>query len=247
MLQRCCTFAASKNNNKKQSKILVMSTQKKYVAYYRVSTQKQGQSGLGLEAQKATVQNYVKCSECIVAEFVEVESGKKDSRNELDKALLFAKETGATLIIAKLDRLSRNVAFLFQLRDSGVKFECCDLPDLNTMSLGIFATFAQYEREKISQRTKDALKAKKEQGVKLGSPKPIAATTIQKGLEVRQANAKENKENKQATELALLYKEKGFTLREIATKLNDMNFKTRRGQSFEAMTVKRLIDRATTN
>ena len=223
-----------------------MTTQKKFIAYYRVSTQKQGQSGLGLEAQKTTVQNYVKCSECILAEFVEVESGKKDNRTELDKALNFAKETGATLIIAKLDRLSRNVAFLFQLRDSGVKFECCDLPDLNTMSLGIFATFAQYEREKISQRTKDALAAKKARGEKVGRADYYSEVGRAKAIEVRQANAQNNENTKRAENYAKMLRAQNMTLQAVCDRLNSEGFKTAKGKAYAPNQVKRLIDRSAT-
>ena len=223
-----------------------MTTQKKFVAYYRVSTQKQGQSGLGLEAQKTTVQNYVKCSDCILAEFVEVESGKKDNRIELDKALQMAKETGATLIIAKLDRLSRNVAFLFQLRDSGVKFECCDLPDLNTMSLGVFATFAQYEREKISQRTSDALQAKKARGEKVGNAANFTDDTRAKGREAYSEKAANNENTKKAENYAKLLKQQGLTLQAICDRLNAESFKTAKGKRYAPNQVKRLIDRSAT-
>ena len=142
---------------------------KSYVAYLRVSTQKQGQSGLGLAAQRAAVQAFPPVAR-LVAEFVEVESGKKNERPQLAAALALAKATGATLLIAKLDRLSRNAGFIFQLRDAGVDFVCCDMPDANTLTVGIFAVLAQHERELISQRTKAALAAKKAQGAQLGTP-----------------------------------------------------------------------------
>lgn len=132
----------------------------KYVAYYRVSTKAQGSSGLGLEAQRASVAGFVKGSDrraVIVAEFTEVESGKKDKRMELMAAIERAKREGAVLVIAKLDRLSRNASFIFTLRDSRVNFLCVDMPDANTLTIGIFATLAQHERELISQRTKAAL------------------------------------------------------------------------------------------
>lgn len=214
---------------------------KKYIAYYRVSTQKQGNSGLGLDAQRTTVINYVGCTDCIISEYTETESGKNDNRTELNKAIHHAKQTGAVLIIAKLDRLSRNVAFLFQLRDAGVNFECCDLPDLNTMTLGIFATFAQFERERISQRTKDALQSKKAQGYKLGTPANLDSKAIAKGLEARKANAANNKENKQAKELVMMYTGKGLNLVQIAEKLNSNGYTTRRGKSFTATQVHRFL------
>jgi len=119
----------------------------KYVAYYRVSTQRQGQSGLGLEAQKEEIQRTISGKE-LIKSFTDIESGSKANRPELDKALAYCKKEDATLIIAKLDRLSRDVSFIFNLRDSGVKFKACDLPDLNTVTLGVFASFAQYERDK---------------------------------------------------------------------------------------------------
>ena len=130
-----------------------------YVAYYRVSTKRQGESGLGLEAQKQAVNLYAKTNGCILKEFTEVESGKKDNRPQLDMAIKECKQRNATLLIAKLDRLSRNVSFLFTLKQS-INFVCLDLPDLNTLTLGIFATMAQHERGLISKRTKSALQIK---------------------------------------------------------------------------------------
>src|SRR5688572_20704691 len=141
--------------------------EKIYTAYYRVSTSEQGQSGLGLAAQRQAVERFVNCSDCIVAEYVEVESGKKDMRPQLAAAIAKAKATGSTLIISKLDRLSRNAAFIFTLRDSGVDFIAADMPEANTLTIGIFAVMAQHEREAISSRTKAALAAKKAQGHKL--------------------------------------------------------------------------------
>lgn len=132
---------------------------KQYVSYIRVSTDKQGQSGLGLEAQRETCERFAGQNP-IIEEFVEVESGRDDHRPVLQKAIAYAKKHGATLLIAKLDRLSRKVSFIFKLMDDKVDFVAADLPEFNTLSIGIFATFAQYEAERISQRTKDALQAK---------------------------------------------------------------------------------------
>ena len=140
----------------------------KYVAYYRVSTRGQGESGLGLEAQKAAVAGFVKG--VIVAEYTEIESGKNNQRVELGAAIERAKQEKAVLVIAKLDRLSRNASFIFTLRDSGVNFQCVDMPDANTLTIGIFATLAQHERELISSRTKAALQAKIAQGCPAGYP-----------------------------------------------------------------------------
>ena len=113
---------------------------KKYVAYYRVSTAKQGASGLGLEAQRASVHSYTRSAESIIAEYTEVESGKHDNREQLHAAISHAQRSSATLVIAKLDRLSRNAGFIFALRDSGVDFICADMPEANTLTIGIFAT-----------------------------------------------------------------------------------------------------------
>src|SRR4029453_8831382 len=131
----------------------------KFVAYYRVSTAKQGLSGLGLEAQRASVQSYVKDS-LIAAEDVEGGGGKRNNRPKLGEGVERARREGATLIISKLDRLARSVAFIFALRDSGVKFIVCDMPEANTLTIGLLAALAQHERELISERTKAALAAK---------------------------------------------------------------------------------------
>lgn len=220
----------------------------KYVAYYRVSTPRQGQSGLGLEAQKADVEQYVNgANGDIVAEFTDIESGKKANRVELLKAIALCKATGATLIIAKLDRLSRDVEFIFALRNSGVDFKACDLPDFNTLTLGMFAVIAQHEREMISQRTKKALAVKKEKGVKLGSP--IAGETAKaihaKGRAQHSANARANENNVKATALIVSMRNAGATWTAIANELNDKGFKTSKGKDFQAVQVQRLFERAT--
>lgn len=141
------------------------------VSYLRVSTAKQGHSGLGLEAQQAAIEGYAKSlGASVIATYTEIESGKNNTRPELQKALHRAKVTGSTLVIAKLDRLSRNAAFLLTLRDSGVKFVAADMPAADNLTVGIMALVAQQEREAISKRTKDALQAAKARGTKLGNP-----------------------------------------------------------------------------
>jgi DNA invertase Pin-like site-specific DNA recombinase len=133
-----------------------------FIAYYRVSTQKQGRSGLGMEAQRECVAAHVEAARGVVLnEYTETESGKSEFRPELLRALHEAKTTGAVLIVAKLDRLSRSVRFIYELKESGVQFVACDLPDFNTLTVGIIAAFAQHEREQISKRTKAALDAKR--------------------------------------------------------------------------------------
>jgi DNA invertase Pin-like site-specific DNA recombinase len=217
---------------------------KSYVAYLRVSTQKQGQSGLGLEAQRAAVAAFTQAAH-LVGEFVEVESGKKNQRPQLAAAIALAKVKDATLLIAKLDRLSRNAGFIFQLRDAGVDFVCCDMPDANTLTVGLFAVLAQHERELISQRTKAALDAKLAQGAQLGTPANLTPAATQKGRDQSVAKAHAHEHNERAAAHILLLREKGFNYSQIAEKLNALRFVTRHGKPFRAEQVKRLYLRAT--
>src|SRR6516162_1518825 len=144
----------------------------KFVAYFRVSTDRQGKSGLGLEAQRETVMGYLNGGRwTLVGEFTEVESGKRADRPELEKALAACKRQKAKLVIAKLDRLSRNLAFIATLMESGVEFVAVDNPHANKLTVHILAAVAQHEREMIAQRTKDALQAAKARGVVLGNPR----------------------------------------------------------------------------
>ena len=214
---------------------------KRYTPYYRVSTQKQGASGLGLEAQRAAVRAFVADPAQLGAEYVEIESGKKNQRPQLLAAIAEARRVGATLLIAKLDRLSRNAGFIFALRDSGVDFVCCDMPDANTLTVGLFAVIAQHERETISKRTKDALAAKKARGVTLGTPANFTPAVIAQGQAAMQANARDHQANRQAARLAELLRAKGHTLQQVADELNQAGYRTRRGQHFQATTVWRLL------
>ena len=132
----------------------------RFVAYYRVSTKKQGQSGLGLDAQRSSVLSFVKDQDRLVAEFCDIESGKNDQRPELEKAIEHAKMHKARLVIAKLDRLSRNMTFVSSLMDSHVSFVCADMPDANEFTIHIFAALAQQERKMIGERTKKSLDEK---------------------------------------------------------------------------------------
>ena len=147
----------------------------KFVTYYRVSTDKQGKSKLGLEAQQATILQYLNGGNHeVLGEFIEVETGKGSNalskRPELSKAIALCKKTKARLLISKLDRLSRNVHFISSLMESKVNFICADMPEANQLTINVLASVAQYERELISKRTKDALQALKARGVKLGNP-----------------------------------------------------------------------------
>jgi DNA invertase Pin-like site-specific DNA recombinase len=148
---------------------------KKFVLYRRVSTTRQGISGLGLESQEETVRRYVTNQKgMVVGEFVEVESGKKTDaeRPQLAQALSECRRLKATLVVAKLDRLSRNAEFLLRLQNSNVDFVCCDCPNVDRFTVGILALVAQRERELISERTKSALDAARKRGVKLGTKHP---------------------------------------------------------------------------
>lgn len=213
----------------------------KYVAYYRVSTKAQGDSGLGLEGQRAAVAGYVKGQ--IIAEFTEVESGKNNQRAQLAAAIDRAKKEGAVLVIAKLDRLSRNASFIFTLRDSGVRFECVDMPDANTLTIGIFATLAQHERELISGRTRAALRAKVAQGAKLGKPENLTPAAQAKGVAANVARARANENNRRALLLATSLQQAGKNLVQIADQLNGAGFRTSRGFTFQATQVMRLLKR----
>src|SRR3954468_4294414 len=163
----------------------------KWVAYYRVSTAKQGASGLELEAQREAVASYLNGGNWqLVAGFTEVESGKRNDRPELAKALAACRRTGAALIIAKLDRLARNVAFVSNLMEAGVEFTAVDFPTANRLTIHILAAVAEHEREMISARTKAALAAAKARGTRLGNPNGLSAEARTRGTAVAVAKRK---------------------------------------------------------
>lgn len=213
-----------------------------YVAYYRVSTTKQGQSGLGLEAQQAAVHTFLGSLTHLVAEFIEVESGRKNERPQLQAAVDLARERGAILLVAKLDRLARNVAFLATLMESRVRFKAVDVPQADEFTIHILAAVAQREAEAISQRTCAALAAKKARGFQLGTPRNLTAQARARSIEVRQHNALEQIGNRQARRLCQLLREQGASLKQIVEELNNSGYRTRRGLPFYKTAVTRLLN-----
>jgi len=220
----------------------------KLIAYHRVSTAKQGSSGLGLEAQKAAIEGYAsKTGGVVLRSFTEIESGKNDSRPQLQEALQLARVTRATLVIAKLDRLSRNAAFLLTLRDSGVKFVAADMPEANNLTVGIMALVAQEEREAISRRTREALQAAKARGTKLGNPNGAAA--IRRAGKGNAAGVEALKEQAQARAEMLrpvvlsLQAQGVVSLGALADALNGGGYQTPRGGTWHKASVKNLLTR----
>lgn len=209
------------------------------VAYYRVSTRAQGDSGLGLEAQRSTVEHFAQARGLrIVGEYRDVESGRHNARPGLTAALARAKAEGATLLIAKLDRLSRNARFIFTLRDSGVPFIACDMPEANTLTVGIMALLAQQEAELISGRTRAALAALKARGKKLGTDN-LSDSARRKAAEAKRSAALAYHNGN--IRHAMNYRKAGWTLAQIAEELNAAGAVTRRGGRFTATTVRRLL------
>jgi len=198
----------------------------KFVAYYRVSTDRQGMSGLGLDAQRAAVARHIGQAE-LVAEFTEVESGRKNDREELAHAMSLAKRTKATLVIAKLDRLARNVHFISGLLESGVPFVCADMPEADRTFLQMMAVFAELEARKISERTKAALAQIKAQGRKLGSPTPELGSAA--GIAKLQAKADRYAERVGPLVREIMAKTGAKTMRDIAEVLEARGIETPRG------------------
>jgi len=218
---------------------------KNYIAYYRVSRKVQGISGLGLSAQKSSVEKYVAGQDGkILKEFTEIETGtNKRDRVEIHKAIQQAKNEGAILIIAKLDRLARNVSFVSSLMDAGIEFVAVDMPTANHFTIHIFSALAEQEAKLISTRTKQALAELKKKGVKLGNPKNLTNDARNKGVQTIKENAQNNDRNRQAQSIICNCKEKGMTYRQIADYLNELNFKTRYGKQFLASSVHQLYNR----
>ena len=221
----------------------------KAVAYYRVSTAKQGASGLGLEAQREAVESLCAARgwEIIAPPFTEVESGKRADRPELMKALHRAKVTGATLVVAKLDRLSRNVAFLATLQDSGAKFIAADMPEANELTVHIMAAVAQAERKMISKRTTEALRACKARGQRLGNPNGAAALRRAGKGNAASVDAITAAATARADTLRPVIDDmraRGIaSLGKLAQALNDGGFVTPRGGQWYASSVRNLLAR----
>lgn len=217
-----------------------------YVAYYRVSTRKQKRSGLGLESQRAIIAHYAKQDKAtIVEEFTESQSGKNiENRPVLREAINYCLRHNYTLIVAKLDRLSRDVEHIFKIKKKlNNRFKSCDLPSSDSLTLSIFAGLAQRERELISIRTKAALKVKKEQGVKLGNPKHLTDEARKLGLHRIKENALNNKNNQRATRLIIRCRNENVEWGKIVRELNDNGFVSSRGCKFYKNSVKRLYQR----
>jgi len=210
----------------------------------RVSTKGQERSGLGLQAQKAIIDHYTKLEGAeIVQEYIESESGKDiENRPKLQLAINECMKSNFILIVAKLDRLSRDVEHIFKIqkRLGEHRFKSCDLPSSDSLTLSIFAGLAQREREIISIRTKVALQAKKAQGVKLGKPENLTQEARDKGVVAIKEKAKKNHNNRVATALIEKCKREKMTLQEIANELNQHGFKTSQGKQFNRISVSRL-------
>ena len=230
-------------------------------AYYRVSTEGQSRSGLGLDAQREAVTSLCNARGwTIIADFTEVESGKVNDRRELTAALHHAKVTGSTLVIAKLDRLSRNASFIAALQDSGAKFIAADMPEANELTVHIMAAVAQAERKAIASRTRDALQAAKARGVwtkadgtpyrsgqRLGNPNGAAALRRAGKGNSAAVGAIKAGADAFATDLApivaRLRAEGATSLPKLALGLNEGGFETARGGRWHPSSVRNLLSR----
>ena len=219
--------------------------QTNYVSYLRQSTKKQSLSNLGIEAQREIIQKHLGQIQPI-AEFVETESGKRTDRPKLAEALELCRKTKSTLIVAKLDRLSRNVAFTSKLLESDVEIKFCDFPEANRLVLHIIASIAEYEAGLISTRTKQALKAKKARGVRLGKPENLVnnlgKAIFNSNLTNRQ-KALDNDNNRRAIAMLKVMATQDLSLSEMARRLNEEGFVTSQGKQFTAWQVSVLLKR----
>jgi len=217
---------------------------KTYTLYLRVSTTKQSTSGLGLEAQREIAHRFATSEGAsILREFVEVESGKRNDRPVLREALKFAKDNDSTLLVGKLDRLARSVAFVANLLEAGTQFRAADFPQADKMMLQLLSVMGEWERDQIAKRTKEALAAAKARGVTLGNPHPeILAQNRQKWNEKQAHEAKSTAD--QVAETVKGMKAEGLTLAQIASKLNQMGLRGGRGSALTPTHIHRFLKRA---
>ncbi|OOV11981.1 recombinase family protein [Deinococcus sp. LM3] len=213
------------------------------VAYYRVSTAKQGQSGLGLEAQQAAVLSHARSKDLqVVLEFTEIETGtRKRRRPQFEAALDHTRRIGGVLLIAKLDRLARNVAVVASLMESGVRFVAVDMPEADNLTIHVMAAVAEREAQLISARTKAALAARKARGLTLGKPENLTVEARLAGAATSRARAVADMRPVAAYAGAL--RAQGLSLRAVAAQLDAHGFRTRQGGPWSAVQVKRVLDR----
>lgn len=204
----------------------------RYVAYFRVSTEKQGKSGLGLAAQHTLIERFVSNGDEVIAEYVEVQSGKNDERIQLWKAIHHAKRSDAKLLIAKLDRFSRKVSFIASIMEQGIGLVVAEMPHATDFQLHIFAALAQEERRLISERTRNALAEAKKRGVQLGKNGKVLA-------ELNRQAADERAEAFRPVITPM--KEAGLSISEIARRLNMAGFSTANGKGFHPQQVKNIL------
>jgi DNA invertase Pin-like site-specific DNA recombinase len=219
---------------------------KKYVAYYRVSTGRQGLSGLGLDSQKKSVRDFVASQGGeLINEFTDIMSGTKDrkKRQGFNKAITECQLKGAVFLAAKFDRMARSQRILLDLQESDIEIQAVDMPEANKLTIGLFAVIAEYESQMISERTKAALKVAKARGVKLGNPDLSkfrnTDTTIANEVRIAKAISRNNLMSKVVSEI--INDDKSLSLRQLAQKLNEQGYTTARGKDFQANTVRRLI------
>ncbi|MEY3500389.1 MAG: hypothetical protein RL308_2058 [Bacteroidota bacterium] len=232
---------------------------KKYIAYYRVSTSKQGEDGLGIQAQQDAVLRYVNANGGIIKEFTEIETGtRKKKRVAIYEAIELAKKENAILIVAKLDRLARDVEFTSALFNGGVEFICCDNPNANKLTIQLLSVIAEHEAESVSIRVKDALRAKRDNikagiytnkngstmkpingEIRLGNPNGFADYQNLR-IEKIKENSIKNKANVQAMDVICNARKEGLSYQAIANKLNNLQYTTRYGKQFNPIQVQRL-------
>ena len=215
---------------------------KKYIAYLRQSTTKQAQSGLGVEAQREIIKSHLK-EGVILSEFVETETGKRNDRPKLMEALVQCRKTNSILVVAKLDRLSRNVAFTSKLLENDIEILFCDFPQANRLILHIISSIAEYEANLISIRTRQSLQAKKLRGCKLGKPQNLINKHRQAIINSNKTNtqkATNNENNKRATALISAMIKDNKTFAEITKSLNNQGFKTSQGGQFQIIQTQRI-------